>query len=89
MTEQLTNEADCVAFQSKLGLIGNVIMELPLEEYLEKAERATTLGPILDPTLYMKGAPSMDEWVDVARAMKECKDKLLKIREKAKKERGL
>jgi hypothetical protein len=82
MTKELNTQEDFVVFQHKLALLAKGIMELPLEEYLERVNMTTTLAPILDPTLYLKGAKSLEEWTEVARAMRDCKDKLLKVKNK-------
>lgn len=50
------------ATQTKVGLIAQVVITLPLQEMAEEIERADVLGPILDPTAWMDSEHAMREW---------------------------
>lgn len=51
-------------------LMVRLIGDLPLGEMIDAAERADTLGPILDPTAWMKGHRKLAEDSEVLRALR-------------------
>jgi hypothetical protein len=57
------------ATQMKIGLIMQVVVDLPLQEMAEQIERVDVLGPILDPTAWLENAPSIQEWREVLKPM--------------------
>ena len=63
-------------------LISNsaMISMLPLEEMLSAIDRAETVGPIVDPTLYRKGADNMGNIKRIAKAALVLKKEVIKIR---------
>jgi len=50
------------ATQTKIGLIAQVVIPLPLEEMAQEIERADSVGAILDPTAWMNSADAMRQW---------------------------
>ena len=50
------------ATQTKIGLIAQVVITLPLEEMAQEIERADSVGAILDPTAWMNSADAMRQW---------------------------
>jgi len=53
------------ATQTKIGLITQVVVDLPLQEMAEEIERADVLGPILDPTAWLESEHGMREWKEL------------------------
>jgi hypothetical protein len=81
MTKRITEE-QYLTLQSQLVPLSTLILEMPLEDFLNAISRADTLGPILDPTLWMRGSKSMHEIEEVARIFLDAKQKLEKLRNK-------
>lgn len=69
-------------YQMFMGTMSNImrqIMILPLDIYIEKTNLADTIGPYIDPTLWMKAHNSVNEWLDLAKDLKKLKDKYSKL----------
>lgn len=49
--------------------VARMLLLLPLGDMLEAINRAETLGPILDPTLYLRGARGLEQQKQVIRAL--------------------
>lgn len=62
-----------LAVQNRIQLFASAALELftdaELDEFLERCDRADTLGPLLDPTAWMAGKSKLDEVVAHARAV--------------------
>lgn len=91
MTEQ--EEKDAIVKRMQLGwdLLFNqtrVIAMLPLEDWLERMSRADTLGPILDPTLWMKAHEKMDKIRTIIEAALVLKKAVLKLQSEVGDEHG-
>lgn len=54
--------------QIQLQMIGEVVSRLDLAGFLNRIDRAETMGPILDPTLYRRAALGLDKIQTLARA---------------------
>lgn len=63
--------------QNQLILFASLIENMELEEFLQAINRADTIGPIMDPTLWMKGKDNMHKIERIAQAARafqiECK----------------
>jgi len=59
-----------------LWAMANLIANAPLAEMLAAAERAETLGPIVDPTLYRERARALSEDLALLRAFRAVQDVL-------------
>jgi hypothetical protein len=46
--------------QQKVVLFANMVKDLPLKEFIELADRADAIGPIMDPTLWRNGHENLD-----------------------------
>lgn len=66
--------------QIKLGLlVGFVAAFDGLDDFIEKLDRALDIGPLLDPTLYIKKGGKAEEELRLARATQDFRDKLKEI----------
>jgi hypothetical protein len=54
------DEADFHMVTQQLLMLGNLVKELQLAEYINAINRADSVGPILDPTLWRKGHRKTD-----------------------------
>lgn len=52
-------QAEYLTVQHRLEEIAESMQELDLSGYLDAISRAEAVGPIVDPTLYMHGSPTM------------------------------
>lgn len=55
--------------QMQIVTFANLVLDMPLDEFLRAINRADTLGPIFDPTLWIKGQEKMHEVERLARAL--------------------
>jgi len=72
------DDAEYLATQSSVMLLAKAVDGLPLAEFVNRINRAETLGPILDPTLYMKAG-------DGLRAIKRMAEAALDFQKEARK----
>jgi len=56
--------------QDALVLIAGIARDLDLDEFLARIDRAETLGPITDPTLYRDASGKLSFVRDLARSLK-------------------
>lgn len=54
-------EEEYIQCQSSLILLAKIVKDLPLNEFLSAIDHANTVGPLLDPTLWMRGSKKMQE----------------------------
>ena len=54
-------EEDYINIQNQILAIRGIIKDLPLTEFITAIDRADTLGPIIDPTLWIKGNNQMSK----------------------------
>ncbi len=54
--------------QSHLLLVANLLTRLDLDGFIETAQRSLAVGPLLDPTVYMRASNRLDAVVRIARA---------------------
>lgn len=63
-----------------LWALAELCREAPLGEMLAAAERATVVGPLLDPTLYREKAGALHEDIEMLRALQHVQTTLDSIR---------
>ena len=66
------------AAQAQLVVLAQIAAGLPLEEMLKQIGRAETLGPILDPTLWIKGSTKLSQVKALVQAAMPLKRELLR-----------
>lgn len=59
--------------QDHIFLLAAMARTLPVPEFIEAIDKAESLGPVLDPTLYIKGADRMAKVRKIAAAVLELK----------------
>ena len=55
--------------QSQIMAMANIVTGIPLRKFITDAERADTIGPILDPTLWIRGHDNLATILDIARSL--------------------
>lgn len=64
----MTNE-EYLQTQHAILMVAAVAQDLPLAAFIERAEAADALGPILDPTLYLSQGQNLESVLTIARAL--------------------
>jgi len=77
---EMTDEEYTMTYQQVVMLAG-LIAEMNLPGFLERISLADSIGPILDPTLYLRASRNMHQIEEVARSLNECRRVILKIRQ--------
>lgn len=63
--------------QSRVLILAGMIADLPhLDEMLEEIRRAEAIGPILDPTLFMRGSRNMKDIATIAGALRRARSEI-------------
>jgi hypothetical protein len=57
--------------QNQLQAIGGLVLGMDLDGFVARIDRAQTLTPILDPTLWMRGAEKLREVREIAEAVRD------------------
>jgi hypothetical protein len=74
--EKVMDSGEYMLIQQQLTIFAGLIQKLDLSGFLTAINHADTVGPIVDPTLYMKGSSNMHKIERIARAaqafQKEC-----------------
>lgn len=64
-------DAEYMLTQERLFLVAKMVSNMDLDGFLQRINHAEALGPVLDPTLFMRGATRLDAIKRLARAAKE------------------
>jgi hypothetical protein len=65
------NDEEYMTVQTQLQAIGGLVLGMDLDGFLERIDRAETLTPILNPTLWMRGAEKLREVREIAEAVRD------------------
>lgn len=75
-------DAEYQMTQERLMFLAQMVDELPLDAFLQRLEEADVLGPLLDPSLYMRVGYRLWAVRDIARAAREFQAAFRKARER-------
>jgi hypothetical protein len=64
--------------QQQLTLLGGLVGSLPLRAFVRAIQRTDAVAPMLDPTLYMRGADRMNKVGALASALLKFQEEVLK-----------
>lgn len=70
--------------QRQIFFFANSVYNMPLKEFIELADKADAVGPILDPTLWRESHESLDIIRRLARGLKGFQDTAIKLSEESK-----
>ena len=73
------NRIDYEMTQQQIVFIGSLIKGLPLDEFIAAIDHADSIGPILDPTLWMRGNKEMMKIRDLAAGLRDFQTVVNKI----------
>lgn len=63
--------AEYIAYMNTAALLGRATLDLPIERMLRNISQAEVLGPILDPTAYMRGGKNLTHHRRYLEALRE------------------
>src|SRR5690349_335999 len=70
--------------QNHIGIVVGIIVRMELEEFVERINQAEAVGPVLDPTLYLRAGDALQQIKQVASALLEVKQTALRLAAKQK-----
>lgn len=73
------NRIDYEMTQQQIVFIGSLVKGLPLDEFIAAIDHADSIGPILDPTLWMRGNKEMMKIRDLAAGLRDFQTVVNKI----------
>ncbi len=76
----MTNE-EYLQTQQKVGLLAGMLVELDLDAFLARIEKAETIGPFTDPTLYREACEKLALVKGHARALSRARGEILRLNE--------
>lgn len=79
---ELSNE-EYLLTQQKIILFAQLVQDMPLAEFLDRISTAEAIGPMIDPTLYMKAQRNLDAIKDLAGALMKFKAAAVRLRAEA------
>ena len=71
------NEEEYLQTQNQIMLVAGLVAELPLCEFIVAAEEADVVGPLVDPTLWIKAKDNLGTLLDITRALRNFQDLVL------------
>ena len=74
--EKTSDKEDYMNAQLSMAKAFRTMNEIPLDWFIEILGSSLAFTPLIDPTLFMKKADDGERWLRIARAMKECRDKI-------------
>jgi hypothetical protein len=77
------NNEEYLEIQKQVVLMANLVKDMLLKEFIELADKADAIGPILDPTLWRDGHESLDIIRHLARGLMKFQDEAVKLLEEA------
>jgi hypothetical protein len=63
---KLPSDEEYIQIQQQLVIFGQLLMNIDVEGFIERAERADAIAPVIDPTLWMRGHERLDALKDLA-----------------------
>lgn len=64
------NQEEYLQTQQNILTVSGLIASMPLREFIAAGERADTIGPFLDPTLYREAGANLGDILDLARGLR-------------------
>ena len=73
------DDAEYLATQQQIILFAKLIRGVDVQAFLERINRAESIGPVLDPTMYRKAAPALDTIKGLAEALLPFHEEAVKV----------
>jgi hypothetical protein len=78
------DKLEYTAIQNQLVMLAGIVNDLDLDGFLAAINKAESIGPILDPTLFMAGSEKLRQVSNLAHAFKQVQNEVRKqLREQA------
>ena len=74
----MTNE-EYLKVQEQIVLLSNLVKAMPLKEFIEAADRADTIGPFVDPTLWRDAQKNLAVIMELARGLMTFQEKVQRL----------
>ena len=71
------NSAEYLQTQQTISLMAGLVADLPLADFIRAAERADTVGWIIDPTLTRAASPKLNQIIRLARALERFQERAI------------
>ena len=81
MTDEFLSDDEYAGAQSRLFLFVPIVADEPYGQMLQKINHCDSIGPILNPTLYMRGAERMHAFGDLVLGAATFQAAAIKFRE--------
>lgn len=65
------NEEQYIQTQSQILLLVQIVHDLPLCEFIDAGRHAMNIGPIVDPTLWIKASANLADVVHLAESLRK------------------
>jgi len=80
MSDRITEE-EYLALQSQMFTVAGIVADWKIVQMLEAINTADSVGPLVDPSLWMRGHEHMDRVKQLVIAFKEVQSVAVKMRE--------
>ena len=57
--------------QAQIVMMARFVRDLPLEDFLQAIDRAEAVGPMVDPTLYIRGRDKLEQIKKMAQGLRK------------------
>ena len=65
------SEEEYVQTQNTIFMLASIVHDLPLDEFIVAIHHANAVGPIIDPTLYIKASDNLDKIGTLAHGLRK------------------
>ena len=70
-------EEEYLQTQHQVEMVAGIVAEMPLREFIATAEKADSVGPFVDPTLWREASDNLGALLDIARGLRNFQDFVL------------
>lgn len=65
------NEEEYMSTQQQIVLFASLVQDLPLDAFIEAAQRADAIGPIVNPSLWLASSKKLANLIHLASALRK------------------
>ncbi|MGE5572975.1 MAG: hypothetical protein ACM3ZU_08165 [Bacteroidota bacterium] len=74
-------DAEYIETQQQLLLLANIVSQMDLADLLERIQHGETVGPILDPTLFIRGSKKLSAVKRIAQGAQQFQKAIAEAKE--------
>ena len=75
------DDAEYIQTQQQLLCLAGIVKDLPIDEFLRKINICESVSPLIDPTLYMKGADKLTFIKRIAESARDFQRNIIKYQQ--------